>query len=102
MCHKTSSGVLHSSHLQLLMQSADSGVAGYSQHGVDVVVVITVRLRQGCGVDATPSLGLSPPPYFTSNKSTADIKSPCSRRAGIISFVNTMVFMDIGFLHHFK
>ena len=59
-------------------------------------------LWQGCRVDATPSLGLSPPPYFTSNKSTADIKSPCSRRAGIISFVNTRVFMDICFLHHFK
>lgn len=60
----------------------------------------------GCvGYHSFP-LFLLPQPHDTSNKNTSDIKSPYSRRAGIISFsivnITTVIHEYHCFLHHFK
>lgn len=72
----------------------------YSACSQVVVLVVVVGggsvAPESLGMEAiTPSLGLSPPPFDTSNKNTADIKSPYSKRADIISFVDTCVIMNV-------
>lgn len=69
---------------------------------------VAVLLQRAWGVSGiTPSLVfLLPRLHDSSNKNTADIKSPYSRRAGIISFsiinITTVIHEYRCFLHHFK
>lgn len=69
------------------------------------VAVLLQRARDVLGITPSPFVVL-PRPHDASNKNTADIKSPYSRRAGIISFsiinITTVIHEYHCFLHHFK
>lgn len=73
--------------------------------GKKYVAVLLQRARDVLGITPSPFIVL-PRPHDTSNKNTADIKSPYSRRAGIISFsiinITTVIHEYHCFLHHFK
>ena len=73
--------------------------------GKKYVAVLLQRARDVLGITPSPFVVL-PRPHDTSNKNTADIKSPYSRRAGIISFsiinITTVIHEYHCFLHHFK